>query len=214
MSKDYENMYLEHKKKIVINIINSFRGKYGYKAFPFELNQDNFNMQELLCNAKLCSTCGGGDCCHTAPCIFSPYDFLDIRDVDYMKNILNTGLICISKSPACGEILVLRPRGREDEKSIVSVTYERNPCILENGSGCMLLAQYRPLQGLLYIPRDDNGTILHSIMYSEYKCAYDYRRFQDVLKALADEYYDKSIPVYEDKMDEQVNKLIKSLIRK
>lgn len=198
---NYEKKYLEWKRK---NIINLVRGKYGYK----ELTQDNANLEEVFCNPTLCSNCG--ECCHTAPCIFSPYDFLDICDIDYMKNILNTGLICISGSPDDRNTLILRPRGRADDKSIYSWTTEWNPCILENGEGCMLPVQYRPCQGLLQVPHE---RYRHTIGYSDYEVICDYRRFQEVLENLRHECGSKVIPYYEDKMEESVKSLIKSLVR-
>lgn len=211
MINNYEKIYLKHKKKNIINLVSQFKEKYGQQAFLFDLTQNTVNLEEVFCNSKLCSNCG--ECCSNAPCIFSPYDFLDICDIDYMRNILNTGLICISKSPNDEKTLILRPRGRQDVKSIYSRAYNRNHCILENGKGCMLPAQYRPCQGLLQVPRDDKGVTLHSIMYPDYKLEHDYIPFQKVLETLIYEYRNNSIPNYEDKMEESVKSFIKSLVR-
>lgn len=211
MINSYEKNYLKQKKKSIINLVNQFKERYGSEAFPFELTQNIVNLEEIFCNSKLCSNCG--ECCSTAPCIFSPYDFLDICDIDYMRNILNTGLICISRSPSDGETLILRPRGRQDVKSIYSYTYNYNHCILENGKGCMLPTEYRPCQGLLQVPYDDNGLILHTIMYPDYKVECDYLPFQKILETLIYEYSSKSIPNCENNMEESVKSLIKSLVR-
>lgn len=212
MINNYEKIYLEQKKKNIINLVSQFKKKYGHQAFPFELTQNTVNLEEVFCNSKMCSNCRGSCCCD-APCIFSPYDFLDICDIDYMKNILNTGLICISRSPYDDETLILRPRGREDDNSIYSMTYNRNHCILENDKGCMLPVQYRPCQGILQVPFDDDGITKHLIMYPDYKAEHDYIPFQKVLETLIYEYRDKSIPNYEDRMEESVKSLIKSLVR-
>lgn len=211
MTDIYEKNYLNQKKKNIINHVNQIKERYGQWAFPFDLNENTINLEDVFCNSKLCSNCG--ECCSKAPCIFSPYDFLDICDIDYMSNILNTGLICISKSPNDNETLILRPRGRQDGKSIYSWTYNRNHCVLENGKGCMLPAQYRPSQGLLQVPRDDNGITLHSILYPDYIVEYDYIPFQNALETLIYEYRNKPIPNYENEMEESVKTLIKSLIR-
>jgi len=178
---DYEQMYFEHKKKIVIEAVQQFKKRWGNDAFPYELDQNELDLEKLFCNSHICSGCGC--CCHEAPCIFSPYDFLDLSDEVYMKRILATGLLCISRLPENEEILVLRPRGRDDGKFIVSMTYNWNHCILENGEGCMLDAKYRPLQGLLYVPEEDGFS--HSIIYPYYIIEEQYREFQEFLKTLA-----------------------------
>lgn len=211
MISEDEKKYFEHKKKTVIDIVNVFQKWKGYRAFPFQLNQDTLDLEEQFCNPKLCSSCGS--CCSVAPCVFSPYDFLDLCNLDYMRNILNTGLVCISRSSLDYETLVLRPRGKKDTESIVSTIYDYNHCILENGKGCMLPVQYRPCQGLLYIPRCDNGFVLHTILYSDYLFTYDYKQFQNILKDLAHEYYNKPVPSYKEITEEDVNGLVKSLIK-
>lgn len=209
---NYEKNYLEQKKKTILNLVNQFKEEYGNQAFPWELTKENIKLEKVFCNSKLCSNCG--DCCASAPCIFSPSDFLDISDREYMRSILDTGLVCISRSPDDDKTLVLRPRGRQDIRFLYSMTYIRNHCILENGKGCMLPVQYRPLQGLLQIPYDNKGFTSHLVLYPGYQSEQDYKPYQDILKSLIYEYQNRFIPDYEDRLEESVKKLIKSLVKK
>lgn len=175
----------------------------------FELNQDNF--KESFCNSNICKVCKGS-CCKRGPCIFSPYDFLNITDIDYMKGILDTGLVCISVLPENREILILRPRGIYDKNSIFSVTTKLNPCLLCQISGCMFDEQYRPCQGLLYVPNVDRDIIHHSVIYSPDKIEDDYIKYQIYLKNLICEYKSKDILFSYDRFEENVNNLVKKLI--
>lgn len=208
MASDYE----QKRYKYIIDYINQLKEMYGDKVFPFEMTQNTVNLEKMFCNSKLCSSCG--ECCATAPCIFSPYDFLDIQNMEYMKNILNTGFLCISVSPNDDKTLILRPRGRKDTTSIYSWTSSsHNHCILENGEGCMLPVQYRPFQGLMQIPYVRNGFLFHKNLYSDDDLEYDYKPFQQLLKTLMYEYNSLPIPNYNNHndMEESVKSLIKSL---
>lgn len=208
MASDYE----QKRYKYIIDYINQLKEMYGDKVFPFEMMQNTINLEKMFCNSKLCSSCG--ECCSTAPCIFSPYDFLDIQNMEYMKNILNTGLLCISVSPNDDKTLILRPRGRKDTTSIYSWTSSsHNHCILENGEGCMLPVQYRPFQGLMQIPYVRNGFLFHKNLYSDDDLEYDYKPFQQLLKTLMYEYNSLPIPNCNNHndMEESVKSLIKSL---
>lgn len=209
--QEYEKLYFEHKKRNIINLLKQFNERYGSNTFSFELEENSFNLEELCCKPNLCCDCG--QCCSTSPCIFSPYDFLNIGDIDYMKEILNTGLICISVVPNSRDTLMLRPRGEIDNKTIYSNINKINPCILKNNNGCMLAPYYRPTQGLLYIPRDDKGCILHSIIYPDYKCEGDYQKFQKELNTLLNIFYNLSLPTFENITETQVNLLTRSLIK-
>ena len=215
MAKNNEDIYLAYKKKNVINIVNRFKERFGDRVPPFPVDESTLDLEKTFCTPEVCSKCENS-CCSIAPCIFSPSDFLDLYDLDYMKGILDTGLLCISHSPSPGhyENLVLRPRGLADENKIISTVYDANPCVLEGEEGCMLPALYRPCQGLLYYAYEEDEQTCHTTLYSERECGHDYDSFQKVLRVLVNEYYNVSIPYYENGMEEQVNRLVKSLANK
>lgn len=210
MSKIDDEVYFNHKKRSIISTVNDFRNKYGESAFPVKLDYDTLDLEKVFCNSKLCSECG--ECCCTAPCIFSPNDFLEITDIKYMRRILDTGLITISKLWEGDNTLILRPRGAHDKNYIYTTTYGPNNCILEDGDGCMLPVQYRPRSGLLRIPYNCGEYVEHLNIYDRRECAREYKQFQDTLETLALEYQWKPVQKYthEEKVN-KVNTLIKSL---
>ena len=210
MYDEYERIYLEYKKKNIIDLVEKFKKYYGNEVFSVDLKQDMFNFEEFL-RPELCRDCGGY-CCTNSPCLFAPSDFLDIDDIDYIRAVLDTGLVCISRV-ANGNALVFRPRGIEDSKGVYSYTFKRNQCILKGDAGCMLPAGYRPTQGLLYIPQNNDGCILHTIMYADRDCEVDYQQYEQQLRDL--EYRCRNMTISNDINvgQEQVNNLIRRLIK-
>ncbi len=57
MSNNYEEIYLKQKRENIINLVSQFKKRYGHQDFPFEVNQNAVNLEEVFCNSKLCSNC-------------------------------------------------------------------------------------------------------------------------------------------------------------
>lgn len=191
-----EEMYLDHKKKVMIGIIDNYNNRIGNLNWDkFKIDKDHFDLEKTLCTPQICKDCG--KCCLRFPCVFSPYDFLDLHDLNYMRNILNTGIICISKNKKW-DTLILRPRGIADLEYITSFSINwdiadgTNPCILNSNEGCLLSTAWRPSEGLAYYAKKGKR---HKIMYNEEDYVKDYKQFQDVLQILVQEYRDKEIPL-------------------
>ena len=66
-----------------------------------------------------CSVCKGG-CCKSFPCTFSPEDFIDVTNIDYMKKLIETGVIVISPLNFMNDIYCIRARGFKDLDSPVT----------------------------------------------------------------------------------------------
>lgn len=212
MSKERE--YLEHKKKTIIEIFNSYnhcKGEY-YKS---KFEENDFDITKTFCSSGQCSKCG--KCCMRFPCVYSPHDFLDITDLDYMRKILDTGLVSIV---SCCKIdgfegdFIIRNRGIFDSEFIAFDNIGKdinNPCILHTEKGCMLPDVYRASEGLLYIREGEK----HIVLYDEKKYNSDYLWLgaDDILRVLYNEYKLVKIPK-ESIGEEKVNEFIKCLINK
>lgn len=221
MNKEKE--YLEHKRKTLIDLVNI----YNYRKEEFKIDVENLNIIESFCSYSHCASCG--QCCSKGPCIYSPRDFLDITDLDYMRKILNTGVVTIIKYDDFWETLIIRNRGIYDKDSVAceDVFYDLayNPCLLIGKNGCMLPDVYRASQGLLYVAK--NGR--HWEIYDEERAVAAYGPYQKELGILYNEYKDVIIPkssddIYDQKRgihlpkepisEESVNQFIKCLINK
>ncbi len=171
---------------------------------------DESCVENTLCDYHLCQLCGG-DCCQSYPCAFSPFDFLDLRNLNYMRPILNTGIVCIR--PVRSNNFILRVRGYEEKNTIIAKNRHKiNPCILASDKGCLLPTLYRPSEGLLFVPYLKNQKIKHSILYSMNTCIQEYAFYKKVLNQLYSEYKSKKIPIPQNK-EEKVEKLMKALVK-
>lgn len=198
-----EEAYIRYKKMGLLEHISSYNEKLSN-----QLNLENFDIEKSLCRQSQCQYCGS--CCQTFPCVFAPTDFLDIENMDYMRDILNTGLLCLSKVYN-GTTTIIRPRGIGDLGIVsfldeIKYTYDgANPCILHSSSGCLLPSEYRPSQGLLYIPT----TYSHIRMYTDEDIEKEYGAYQEVLFDLFVEYVNRNdIP---DVTEENVRKLTRCI---
>ena len=93
-----EDLYLTQKRKGLIEHASPFNGK-TFGGTLFEIKEDSMgalDIEKTFCTPSACHSCGV--CCATFPCTFAPSDFLDIYDFEYMKSIIDTGLVCISYS--------------------------------------------------------------------------------------------------------------------
>ena len=205
-----EKIYLKHKKEALLKLVDAYNNRVP-KDKNFIVNSDDFNIEETFCTPSLCGTCGA--CCETFPCVFAPTDFLNLKDLEYMRGILNTGILCITKSQ--NGTIMLRPRGQGDV-SIVSLLSEidynyagNNRCILRSPTGCILPPEYRPSQGLLHYPLEG---YFHKIMYSDCDIERDYKEFEDILTVLYQEYAGKRQNLKQEASEAEVKKFIKSLV--
>lgn len=208
MSKERE--YLEHKKSTIINIVKNFNDYNNY--YQIRINKKNLDIEKMCCSSKsICSQCG--ECCQRGPCAYSPNDFLDITDLDYMRKILNTGVVCIVKRNNLYP-LIIRNRGVYDSETISCVhpdTY--NQCILLTKNGCMLPDVYRGSEGLLYIRKKSGHIIIYGSGARGYYYEYNNPAYQESLQILYDEYFDVKIPK-KSINEERVNEFVKCLINK
>ena len=198
--------YLKYRKKIIIEQVNKYNKNNYYPQF--KMNENNFDIKETFCSPEYCKGCG--NCCHNGPCVYSPRDFLDVTSLDYMRRILDTGVVTIV-SYNIYTPLIIRNRGRIDAASIACDDGYYNPCILHTEKGCMLPEVYRASGGLLFV-KNKYG---HIAIYSEedYLCKYENLDYQDSLHKLYEEYKDVIIP-QELITEEKVEQFIKSLIRR
>lgn len=170
--------------------------------------------KDNACSLELCRKCDGA-CCKSFPCAFSSDDFIDINDLDYMKNIMDTGLFVIDNYivfPAMKDrIYFIRSRGIKDEDLYI---YDRaasdNECIFHNIDGCLLDFYTRPSEGALLVPNKNKyGLGVCSNHYSLSKLKEDWLAHQDVMKELISYYQGRKIVKH--KPD---NKMINSLVLK
>lgn len=206
-----EELYLIKKKQGLIAHANPFHGK-TFCGTLFEINTDNIeklDIETTFCTPNICNHCGA--CCQTFPCVFAPSDFLDLNDIEYMKSILDTGLVCISDLYD-SHTLIIRPRGYGDLWCVstldeIRYSYEgANPCQLCAG-GCVLSANYRPSQGLLRFALGRGYG--HLNMYTDDNISQEYQKYQDVLWNLFAEYCDNDKPA--EVTEENVRKLTRCL---
>ena len=217
-----ERRYLEHKKKTIIDLVNKYNSTSD-KEHQFEIDEENLDIKKIFCsNCKGCEKC-----CSKFPCVYSPRDFLDITDLNYMRKILDTGVVAIvrynNRYP-----LIIRNKGIYDEDNVACRDIDRyNTCVLLRENGCMLPDIYRASEGLLYVRREYG----HIVLYDEddYLKEYDNFAYQKALKILYIEYkdvvvhktsdviYDKEKDIFIPKepiSEEKVEQFIRCLINK
>ena len=186
--------YEENKNNNLIKLLKEKKQKLIDNDLQLTLTSD-------ICKNCLQDSC----CCNKYPCIFSPKDFIDITDLEYMKKIIDTGLICISNYKK-NNLLIVRPVGKREICN--NPNYNKNTCIFYHyKTGCMLDFNIRPTQGLLFIPQDNTCIDL----YSSDEIEKEYKPYQDILKELY--YYQKSVNVDLRLFDVSNNK-IKQLVKR
>ena len=144
----------------------------------------------------LCSECDKckGDCCTNYPCTMSPREFIDIENINYMKSVLDTGVLTIAPSNMGCSFYIIRPRGIKDLDTIVTGYLESpNSCILQGPKGCILNPFFRPTDGLLLIPEENNGSIICEPHYGDFSIIEDWSKYQNLLKELIKIYRDVEI---------------------
>ena len=116
----------------------------------YEKSKGVVKSQDNCISYERCAKCKG-DCCKHFPCAFAPEEFLNLQDKDYIRSLLETGLIIIS--PRKKHILYIRPRGIYDPpRMVTNLVTEPNPCALLRENGCILDHSFRPIGGLLTLP--------------------------------------------------------------
>lgn len=201
------NEYLIYKKENLLRLVANYN-KQVIEDNKFQINEEDFDIRNNFCKPEICNHRSGCfHCCVHFPCKFSPKDFLDITNIDYMRNILNTGLICIGNTSKDSKTLILRPRGYEDKKNCIVSLFpfyfslyddELNPCVFRGDKGCLLDPEYRPSQGLLLVPVAKGKYIeKHFEMYDSYDCEEEYKQYQEYLEILYNEYKEKYLPMPE-----------------
>ncbi|MBE6161274.1 MAG: hypothetical protein E7158_03540 [Firmicutes bacterium] len=203
-----EEIYLNKKKEYLVKKVKAYNEMAVENK---KINLDSENPYCSLCNKEICKKCKGY-CCALKPKFFSPNDFYDISDLNYMREILNIGLISIFLN---GEKWVIRPRGLLDKETIISYNpYYNSCCFYDYDKGCRLPMEYRPTECLLFINLKDRSTYpayeKHIDLYSD-KALYEYEIYQKYLQQLYEEYYNKKIDlnVSEDNINNLIRKMIK-----
>lgn len=187
-----EELYIEKRKRVIRRRIEAFNRVHPHT--PLTLPQVTTNFFYSLTNNKACSKCTAR-CCISFPCAYSPNDFLDLNDLEYMSSILDLGLLCISET-SYRSCRIIRPRGLNDSNRVVSMYKDYchniiNPCILQNAKGCMFSPFHRPSEGLLYIPITEND---HIEAYNVDILEEEYMPYQESLQKLYDKYYYMEVP--------------------
>ena len=148
---------------------------------------NDFN-EEYVTNKNLCKRCGGS-CCKNYPCSFSPDDFVDINDFNYMKQILDTGFFVIDSFidyQNKKNTYFIRCRGSQDKKGIFCFNSPYgNECLLLGENGFYT----RPTIGALLTPKSNNhgrGICTNEYTYKKHK--EDWEKHQDIMLKLI-EYY-------------------------
>ena len=143
-----------------------------------------------------CAGCKGC-CCSNCPCGFSPNDFIDINDLDYMKTLLNTGLLAISPLDFSNQTLYIRSRGIKDLDTIVTgLICDHNTCLFSTYKGCVLNPYLRPSEGLLLLPNEvsyDMQLETCHQMYTNRLMKLDWSPYQKALKELKSYYKNREI---------------------
>ena len=189
--------YAEYKKKNIEKLL---------KEKKYNLTNNNFfnNLK-----SDICKNCIQGDCCcNKYPCIFSPNDFIDITNIDYMKSILDTGLIYVNIAKN-SNFFTIRPIGKREIYS--EPRYQNNACVFYSiFTGCMLDDYMRPTQGLLLIAQKDLFSKCNAL-YTKEDIYNDYKPYQDILKELYR--YQLSINHYiePEEKEEKVKQLVKRI---
>ena len=173
-----EEKYINKKKKDLCDYINSVESN---------INVTEDNIFKLLTDSNICKNCR--KCCNHIPCIFRPNDFIDINDLDYMKNILETGLIRISYVLYYGnygkKVYILGPCGTRDDDICFDPKFDNNTCILNSRNGCMLDVNFRPSGALLLLPREKYRC---HCLYQTENIVNEYEKYSDTLKSLKYKY--------------------------
>lgn len=176
-------MTMEEYRKKKLDLYKKITGKKDF-------NKEN------ACYLEGCIRCNGA-CCRNFPCSFSPDDFIDINNLEYMKKIIDTGYFIIANFPNYHSFnnditYYIRPRGESDIESFVTSRIPmNNECIFHNIDGCMLDFYTRPSEGALLIPKKGYfGLGICSNDYSYEDLVSDWKKYQDVMIELVD-YYDK-----------------------
>ncbi len=178
-------MTAEEYKNKKIELFRVLTGKDGYS-------------EETSTDRELCHKCGGS-CCKNYPCVFSPRDFIDIYDSDYMKSILDTGYFVIDtffRYEADDIIYYIRPRGVEDDNVVADPKKRGKRCILHTDNGCILDFHTRPSGGALLIPNPMKIVCEYSCCDDKYSSSDQYEEwcdYQDVMLELLDYYSDRKI---------------------
>lgn len=205
-----EEQYVAKRRKQILKLLYAQAYKHNIRI---DSSINVGNLEKHLCNQEICSKCGS-KCCNNFPCIFAPIDFVDIKNLEYMRRILNTGAVCIRLLNCNKDDLIIRVRGYADGNAIALYTddysydYKKNRCILQNSCGCLLSLNYRPMEGIMYIPRSNEWN--HLTMLTIYDLEKMWKQYQDVLKQLFSEYRAVKLPLPE-KPEENAKKLIRSL---
>jgi hypothetical protein len=143
------------------------------------------------CLGEKCKACKGR-CCETYPCILSPTEFIDINNIDYMKSVLDTGVLAIAPMNMADSFYCIRPRGVKDLDTVTTgYVVGENNCILQSKKGCVLDYLTRPSEGLLLIP---GPSIKCFQLYTEEKIVNDWYNYQHLLSELRKYYKNKEIP--------------------
>ncbi|MBR2997448.1 MAG: hypothetical protein IKF37_00030 [Bacilli bacterium] len=148
--------------------------------------------EEKVTNNLLCKKCGGS-CCKNYPCSFSPDDFVDINDFNYMKQILDTGFFVIDSFidyQNKKNTYFIRCRGSQDKKGIFNFNSPYgNECLLLYDTGCIFDFYTRPTAGALLIPKSNkHGMGVCTNEYTYKKQKEDWEKHQDIMLKLI-EYY-------------------------
>lgn len=204
-----EEIYIKRKKKELLGHIDTYNKRCSPQN-KILVDKKDFDMERTLCRSNICKNCGS--CCKTYPCIFDPYDFLDITNLDYMKKLLDTNILCISETYE-NKVLIIRPRGIGDLGTVSlheDIKYSwngSNSCILHSTNGCLLPIEYRPSEGLLHIPID---RIDHQTIYKEEDIEKEYIQYKEILLTLFKRYYTiQNLPNVE---EENIKKFTKYII--
>ncbi len=176
-----EKQYIAKKKKGLYDFFYPLLSEVGKR----NVNEDN--ILNYFINHDACKNCG--ECCNHIPCIFSPNDFIDINDLDYMKGIMEIGLIRVSsvKDNSNNNIYVLGPCGQLDTYSYFNPMIDSNPCILKDYNGCMLSDEFRPTGAILLYP---SKPIMNRCVcfYKTENIIDDYKPYQNTLETLKYKY--------------------------
>ena len=167
-----------------------------YRIKKLELYRNitgNSNFKEdYVTNDNLCRRCGGS-CCKNYPCAFSPHDFVDINDFNYMKRILDSGFFVIDSFidyQNKKNTYYIRCRGSQDKKGIFNFNSPYgNECLLLGDYGCLLDFYTRPSTGALLTPKSNKvGRSVCTNEYSYKKHQEDWEKHQDIMLKLIDYY--------------------------
>ena len=203
-----EESFLEKKKEYLMKYVKDYNQDVQEDKKVY-VNSENPYCS--LCNKEICKNCKGY-CCTLKPKFFSPNDFIDISNLDYMREILNTGLISIFLN---NDKWILRPRGLLDKETIISYNpYYNSCCFYDYDKGCRLPLEYRPTECLLFLNLKNESSYpayeKHVDLYGN-RAVEEYEIYQNYLQKLYEEYYDKKINlnVSEDNINSLVRKISK-----